>query len=129
MFENISLPSTKSPFSNANTSNNIYVPNNTMRNKRTISEIEQSESEITNDDDSNDSFYSLSSDKIEIHKTDYCTIAAKLKRKIIDLLSLRDHFVLKCGKVDPIQGRDIEDTLENVLVPRYSLYFKQTNKK
>ena len=127
--ENISLPSTKSPHSNANTNNNINVPNNSTHNKRTISQTEQSESEIASDEDSNDSFYSLSSDKIEIHKTDYCTIAAKLKRKINDLLSLRDHFVLKCGKVEPIQGRDIEDTLENILVPRYNLYFKQTNKK
>ena len=127
--ENISFPQSKSPHSNFNTNNNNHVPNWYPRNKRTISQTEQSESEVESDENSNDSIYSLSSDKIEIDKVDYCKIAEKLKKKIIDLINLRDHLVLKCGRVDPIRGRDIEDTLENVLVPQYRLYFKQKDKK
>ena len=45
------------------------------------------------------------------------------------MINLRDHLVLKCGRVDPILGRDIEDTFENVLIPQYRLYFKQKDKK
>jgi len=127
--ENIPFPQSKSPHSNFNTNNNINVPNWYPRNKRTISQTEQSESGVESDENSNDSIYSLSSDKIEIDKVDYCKIAEKLKKKIIDLINLRDHLVLKCGRVDPIRGRDIEDTFENVLIPQYRLYFKQKDKK
>ena len=104
-------------------------PNHIPRNKRTISQSEETESEVGSDEDSSDSIYSLRSDKVEIDKIDYCKIADKLKKKIINLINLRDHLVLKCARVDPIRGRDIEDTLENVLVPQYRLYFKQTKNK
>ena len=126
--ENIPFPSTKSPNLDSNTSNNILFPNHIPRNKRTISQSEETESEVGSDEDSSDSIYSLRSDKVEIDKIDYCKIADKLKKKIINLINLRDHLVLKCARVDPIRGRDIEDTLENVLVPQYRLYFKQTKK-
>ena len=109
-----------------NTNNNKFIPKPNMSRKRVFPEVPQ----IENDDDSNDSLYSLISDRIDIGskrlKTiDYCELVDKLKKKIIDLITLRDHLLLKCGRVSQIKRSDVEAAVDT---DEYTLYLKPKKK-
>ena len=79
---------------------------------------------------SNYSLYSLISDRIDIGskrlKTiDYCELVDKLKKKIIDLITLRDHLLLKCGRVSQIKRSDVEAAIDT---DEYTLYLRPKKK-
>ena len=123
---NNETPPPNPPPPGPNTNNNKFIPKPNMPRKRVFPEVPQ----IENDDDSNDSLYSLISDRIDIGskrlKTiDYCELVDKLKKQIIDLITLRDHILLKCNRVGQIKSSDVEAALDN---DEYTLYLKPKKK-
>ena len=121
-------PPPNPPHHKPNTNNNNFIPKVDMPRKRIYPEVPQIENDVG--DDSNDSLYSLISDRIDIgskrFKTiDYCELVDKLKKKIIDLITLRDHFVLKCGRIEQINRSDVEAALDT---DEYTLYLRPKKK-
>ena len=63
------------------------------------------------DDDDIDEIYSNESNK-NFTTNKYCELAEEMKTKIMDLITLRDHLVMKCKCPKPITESDIYDEID-----------------
>ena len=58
-------------------------------------------------------------------RTDICYCRVAFVTEIIDLITLRDHLLLKCGRVSQIKSSDVEAAIDT---DEYTLYLRPKKK-